>query len=286
MSHQNKVRSRDKARHNSAQLRIGIAVLAALAFAGVWAMLPPAQDSFTPTLWQQALGFGKRQLGFPSTPEHPYIFPYSVAPGGIHSLAQLERAIARDPVDAREYANFNLSKFRKITLKKCEYAYVAYRIGDDVFWTKKKLALCQGESLITDGTHYLRARCGNPISEGPQAETWNAPPPDALPDGGSSSPVQTEAFAAVNPDAGQPVTSLLVPGPSAFPTPTAAFTPIPPGDFVPPVFGVVPPPPVTPASHHNTPAPEDGTLLLIVTGMAALALGWQRRKAAAVAPGK
>lgn len=279
MSHRGRARSSKKGAGSSLRLRVGLTIFAVIAFLAVWVFAPRPSSDFTPSAWQQALDFGKRQLGFPSTPEHPYIFPYSVSPGGIHSLAQLKAAIERDPVDARAYADFNLAKYRMIKLKKDEYAYVAYRIGDGLFWSSKKVKLCEGESLLTDGVHFIRARCGNPISEVPDAQIWAEAPPDALPDGGFSSPVETEPFAAVNPYEGQPGNASIIPPSPLFPE-TPTFTPVPPQDFVPPFFGVITPPLTTHIvpPRHNTPVPEDSTLLLVVTGVAALAYYWRRRR--------
>jgi hypothetical protein len=42
--------------------------------------------------------------------------------------------------------------------------YVSYRIGNDVFWTKHRLTLPKGETMLTDGRAMARTRCGNRVS--------------------------------------------------------------------------------------------------------------------------
>jgi hypothetical protein len=61
-------------------------------------------------------------------------------------------------------------------LKSVKLAFVSYRIGNEVFWTRKKLRLAKGEKLITDGVNFARTRCGNRISETPHPETSPAEP--------------------------------------------------------------------------------------------------------------
>src|SRR5262249_43345252 len=42
--------------------------------------------------------------------------------------------------------------------------YASYRIGDDIYWTKHKLRLPEGEMVLTDGVNTIRARCGNMLA--------------------------------------------------------------------------------------------------------------------------
>ena len=65
--------------------------------------------------------------------------------------------------------------------------YVSFRKNDRIYWTRKPVALRAGETLLTDGNHSARARCGNQVSETPQlpvladeppAETWEKPVED------------------------------------------------------------------------------------------------------------
>jgi hypothetical protein len=96
------------------------------------------------------------------------VYPYSIIPGGIASVAELRSASAHDPVAAAHYAAFDLANARVVQVQEARSVYVSYRRGDDVFWTSKKLRLAVGETLITDGQHISRTRCGNQISDEPR----------------------------------------------------------------------------------------------------------------------
>jgi hypothetical protein len=98
------------------------------------------------------------------------VYPYSVVPGGVHTLEELRRAIERDRVVARHYSDFDLKSARIIELKRGRLAYLSYRIGEKIFWTKRQMALRAGEKLITDGKVMARTRCGNRVAALPQKE--------------------------------------------------------------------------------------------------------------------
>jgi hypothetical protein len=102
-----------------------------------------------------------------STPfGHPY-YPYSVIPGGAHSRADLEKALAADSVAAQHYSSFLVKNARIVTLDTDHHYYVSYRVGDKIYWTRRVVTLHKGEELLFDGVHYARARCGNRLSEVP-----------------------------------------------------------------------------------------------------------------------
>lgn len=96
------------------------------------------------------------------------VYPYSIIPGGVATAAELRSALAHDPVAAAHYAAFDLANARVVQVQEARSVYVSYRKGDDVFWTSKKLRLAVGETLITDGQHLSRTRCGNQISDEPR----------------------------------------------------------------------------------------------------------------------
>jgi hypothetical protein len=96
------------------------------------------------------------------------VYPYSIIPGGLVSVAELRSAVAHDPVVAAHYAAFDLANARAVQVKEARAVYVSYRRGDDVFWTSKKLRLAVGETLVTDGQHIARTRCGNQVSDEPR----------------------------------------------------------------------------------------------------------------------
>jgi hypothetical protein len=104
------------------------------------------------------------------------IYPYSVVPGGVSTVAELKAAMLRDRVVARHYAGFDFKKARVIELRRSRLAYLSYRIGERILWTRRQIALHAGEKLLSDGTITARARCGNRLSELPQVVAGPAEP--------------------------------------------------------------------------------------------------------------
>jgi hypothetical protein len=99
--------------------------------------------------------------GFAARP----IFNGSVVPGGVYSPAELRAAIERDAVVAAHYRDVRLDQLQAVTLTTGRSAYVSYRKGDRIHWTRERVWLKAGETVLTDGTTMIRARCGNCVSE-------------------------------------------------------------------------------------------------------------------------
>lgn len=93
------------------------------------------------------------------------VYPYSIIEGGATTAEELMQAVQSDPVVARHFAKFDLPKTRVETLRAPRLVHVSYRRGDDVFWTRRKVVIPAGETVLTDGTNYARTRCGNCLSE-------------------------------------------------------------------------------------------------------------------------
>lgn len=119
------------------------------------------------------------------------IFPYSVVPGGVRTPEELRQIAAHDRVVARHYSDFDFQQARIIELKESRLAYLSYRIGNQIFWTRKQIVLRLGEKLISDGKIMARTRCANRVSalpqkmvspEEPLAEVFEQP----IADGGSA----------------------------------------------------------------------------------------------------
>jgi len=109
------------------------------------------------------------------------LFPYSVVPGGVESPQELGNAMGNDSTVALHYAGFNEAGAQVVSLDKDLHAYVSYRIGQEIFWTKKQVTIHKGETLITDGNVEARARCGNRVSATPQLPlSSREPTPEAL----------------------------------------------------------------------------------------------------------
>jgi hypothetical protein len=103
------------------------------------------------------------------------VYPYSVVPGGVHSAAALAEAI-HDPVVASHYAAIDIAHARVERVTAPRRAYVSYRVNDQVFWTRHMVALHEGETILSDGVHEIRARCGNRIADTPQEPTQASEP--------------------------------------------------------------------------------------------------------------
>lgn len=195
------------------------------------------------------------------------LYPYSVIPGGVESAEELKDAVLHDPVVAAHYADFHLAQARVIRLDADRAMYVSYRLGDRVFWTNRTLTIHKGETLISDGEHEARTRCGNRLSEMPAAPVSPEQPAKEV----LAAPEAPILFTGNFP----PSPGLPLSPPSAEP-PTSPSTP-PGGIIPPPVFPIVgggppgsqpkspPPPPPPPVA-----VPEPGTLALLATGLVTL----------------
>ena len=104
------------------------------------------------------------------------VYAYSVIPGGIASAKELQTALHQDPVVAEHYSDFQTHSARIVRLARTRHVYVSYRLGNRIYWTRKKVTLHAGESLFTDGKRLARARCGNRISETPAVPTSPSEP--------------------------------------------------------------------------------------------------------------
>jgi hypothetical protein len=208
------------------------------------------------------------------------VYPYSVIPGGAHSIEELKNAIAKDPVVSAQYAAFHMENARIIQLDRERTMHVTYRRGDELFWTQRELKLAKGETVITDGTETVLARCGNMLSEGIVAPTSpDEPTVQELntPDPSNYGPVELESdnrFPEI-----QPVGSSYVPpvGEGFHPVGGSGPSPfLPSGPAGPNPYAGAPTPPLV------VKTPEPGTGILLVAGFLALFLMHKRKMKSAV----
>jgi hypothetical protein len=176
-------------------------------------------------------------------------------------------------------------------------AYVSYRIGNHVYWTRRRIKLHKGEKVITDGKMTARARCANRVEEVPQQATSSSEPPVAR----FEEPVRpSEGTAVQNPP--QAFQSALMnrpamPGMGPMP-PLSVFNPFEGSNWTP----IAPPPlptggvcgpgkkkgeveiatgadgkkKVVPCTGPPPAVPEPGTWLLVASGLAGMY--WQARR--------
>jgi hypothetical protein len=105
------------------------------------------------------------------------IYKYSVVPGGVRDVKELKWAADHDPVVRAHYAGFDYDHAHVVKLVLARTAYVSYRIGNKVYWTRHRVSLKKGETVITDGKITARSRCANRVEDMPQQLTSEAEPP-------------------------------------------------------------------------------------------------------------
>ena len=226
-------------RRRSIVLAIAAAVLVAAVWIGAAAVLEGPVDS-PATVTAEQYEWLKRALvdntaasyvptEAPTTAAARAVYKYSVIPGGAYDGEELRRALA-DPVVAAHYEKVDRTNIRTEVVPADRYVHVSYRKGDTIFWSKKKVLLRKGETILTDGTTQIRSRCGNCISEEPLAPTAADEPDvvefDRLVD--SIAPRDEAPGATATNVTGESTRAGLVPAQSApTPGPTPAGAPMP-----------------------------------------------------------
>jgi hypothetical protein len=107
------------------------------------------------------------------------VYPYSIVPGGVKDGRELKWAAEHDPVVAAHYAGFDYDNARVVRLVLERTVYLSYRIGNKVYWTRHRMKLKKGETVLTDGKMTARTKCGNRVEEMPQQATSSSEPPAA-----------------------------------------------------------------------------------------------------------
>ena len=97
-------------------------------------------------------------------------FPYSVVSGGVHDANEAQQA-TDDQVVKLHYAGIDTKRLEATSYKTNTFRYVSYRVSDKIFWTAKPVTIKAGETVLCDGKNFIRARCGNRISEHPMQPT-------------------------------------------------------------------------------------------------------------------
>jgi hypothetical protein len=223
------------------------------------------------------------------TPTRP-VFKYSVIPGGAYTPAELIEALQKDPVVSFHYAAFNRQSIRTVTSPFTHPVYVSYRIGNVVYWTSHTLALQKDETLLTDGTLFARARCGNRISLSPQQPVAQMEPLPSTLDVREAElvlPPSTQRLLVADlapsitweepPATVQPIVQPLQPNPFPFQPFTVPVSTLPLWGFttvavVPPSTTtiVIPPIVVTPPPGQVEAVPEPSMFLPLLLGMTAI----------------
>jgi len=277
-------RGRHRSRHHRRQhVAATVLALACLVSLAAWWVALPSYSPFlsgiaqSNSVWAQgdpsrnlALLAGRAAWAASGAGSARVVYPYSVVPGGVRTAQELEEASEHDPVVHGHYAQLDFKRAEVVQLKQAKWVYVSYRMGDKVFWTKRKVRLHRGERLISDGRISARTRCANRVSETPQAPVSPEEPPAEKLDRAVNVPLLLADFDSV----------LLPPetaGIGPFPSPPG-------GGGFPPIF----PPPIPPGGcdpHAKNsacpptppvPVPEPETILLIPWAAGAIYVAYRR----------
>jgi hypothetical protein len=143
-----------------------------------------------------------------------------------------------DPIVAAHYAGFDYARAQVVRLVLARTVYVSYRIGNHIYWSRRRLILHKGEKLITDGRITARVRCANRVEETPQQQAAApAEPPVARFDepvkAGSGTAMQSPPFPFESTLLNRPVTPGLEPA-----GPLSLYDPFVGGNFI----ALAPPP--------------------------------------------
>lgn len=189
-------------------------------------------------------------------------YPFSIIPGGVFSSLALRHAIQSDPSILPLYQKFDLVHTRVVRLAADKRVYVSFRKDGVVYWTRTKVLLPAGETILTDGFNVARTRCGNTVSETPrQPTTPDEPSPADL-----GSVTITAVLEPVPPLPG-PTPEFHAPAPLSPPGTRVNLIPVP--DQGPPVAPILieGPPPTVVVPTVLVSVPESGTLVLTLLGL-------------------
>jgi hypothetical protein len=170
------------------------------------------------------------------------VYRYSVLPGGAYDVAELKRKLTSDATAARHYQSFQLARVRSVGANFASAVYVSYRKGNQIYWTRNPVRITAGETLLTDGVLFARARCGNRISMTPEVPVAGVDPPPEIID-----VPQYYEF--------PPIALPETPGLTETTSPPATVASSPPG--IPPGGLLIVPPILPPVATKHT--PEGGT---------------------------
>jgi hypothetical protein len=98
-------------------------------------------------------------------------FRHSVVMGGVYDRADVAQAVRTDAVVDAHYRDIDVQNLEPDVVSAPRQAYVSYRIGHRVYWTRKPVTIRAGETVLSDGVSAIRARCGNRISDAPMEPT-------------------------------------------------------------------------------------------------------------------
>ncbi len=102
----------------------------------------------------------------------------------VNSVEDFRREVAAQPLLTRHFADFDWGSARLLALDQTLTSHVSYVTDDRIAWTRGRLTLKAGETVITDGATTVRTFCCNEITD--------APPPFTLTDDAAPFPEDLE----------------------------------------------------------------------------------------------
>jgi hypothetical protein len=237
----------------------------------------PTQVPSLSANWQTSLDLSTKSLS------QRAIFPYSIVPGGVRDARELQNAAEGDSVVARHYSDFRIIQAHTLRLNRPLEMYVSYRKNNQVYWTKNRMLIPAGETLISDGENLARVRCANRLSaiaakpvavSEPTTEELSEPTfvPPLL---AQLLPGESSEFSPTGADGGIPAGPLAAKAPGGTSnTPGSPVLPPILGPGVPPLVPNTPvgPPPNNPAPTPPVSTPEPSSFWLLATGVVLAAL--------------
>ena len=193
-------------------IALAVTVAASLTAWAVLFALRDAEPPSLPTIAPPHLDAAFQRTDWTERHLSRTVYPFSVVPGGVYTPEEVATAIDQDPAVARHYDGIALAAMRVMEVDGPRQAYMSYRIGDQIFWTKHRLPLHPGERILTDGDAAIRARCGNRLSDVPMTPTSDAEPSAEGFEGGATPQL------APPPDLLASITAPFAPNESLMPT--------------------------------------------------------------------
>lgn len=208
-----------------------------------------------------------------SSPRRSF-YRHSVVPGGILTLAEWRSATA-DPVVAAHYSELRNLSPAPARLARAGLFFVSYRVGDQVFWTKRPVLVAAGEAVWQSGTHLVRARCGNRMSTVSRSPVSPAEPPTREFEVPIDDPPSIAGRPDLPPVPGSPIRTPAPPSPLKAQVMAQAPKPALPTFGAPNVLPTVPLPPAKRGAEINAEVPEPSSIGLLLLG--AVLLTWTGR---------
>lgn len=91
------------------------------------------------------------------------VYPFSVIPGGVYEPKELAVSMAKDPSLREHYKDIKVENLVAVRTASPMLAQVSFRKAGAIHWTHGAVNIPAGELVLTDGSHMVRARCGNRI---------------------------------------------------------------------------------------------------------------------------